>query len=387
MGTTRIFGKQETAAKIKTITAATTLTSIDSGKVIILNAAAGKVVTLPSVAVAGFKLKVIVGAAFATTNFTVVSPTAKIQGGAVVNSVFVAAADENTILGLYMPDRNILILFFDFFHCSTLEGNDKIYSIILKELEDGWNFSKITLKKVDVKEIRMKRMIEKLKSSSTRRIKDLAANIKAYESNLKSYSKTIFEQIQGRNIAMTEYEALVKIDKTFDEAIVKSIEEVKSLPFVKSINLTGEGIVIKYGKLSFSKVYDTTQDEDESTTRKGKVKCYLGEFTLKIKGDVIEITNKHPVVRESGDEYHHMHINDDHMCLGDYAVKVKELMGSFKYKDLAYLMYSYLKSYNPNDKHISFELFYKLREKEGKFDSDGKPLRVERQTKIVGEHK
>ena len=38
MATTRVFGKQETAAKIKTITAATTLTSSDSGKVIILNA-------------------------------------------------------------------------------------------------------------------------------------------------------------------------------------------------------------------------------------------------------------------------------------------------------------------------------------------------------------
>jgi len=97
MATTRVFGKQDTAKKIKTITAATTLTSNDSGKVLILNAAAGKVVTLPSVAVSGFNLKVIVGASFATTNFTVVAPTAKIQGGAIVNSVFVPAADENTI--------------------------------------------------------------------------------------------------------------------------------------------------------------------------------------------------------------------------------------------------------------------------------------------------
>ena len=97
MGKTRIFGKQDSASKIKTIALATTITDVDSAKVLILNAAAGKVVTLPSVAVAGFKLKVIVGAAFATTNFTVVAPTAKIQGGAIVNSVFVPAVDENTI--------------------------------------------------------------------------------------------------------------------------------------------------------------------------------------------------------------------------------------------------------------------------------------------------
>jgi hypothetical protein len=97
MGTTRVFGKLGTAATIKTITAATTLTDSDSGKVIILNAAAGKVVTLPSVAVAGFNVKIIVGAAFATTNFTVVALTNKIQGGVIVNSTYVPAVDENTI--------------------------------------------------------------------------------------------------------------------------------------------------------------------------------------------------------------------------------------------------------------------------------------------------
>lgn len=97
MTTTRIFGKKDEAEKIKTITAAITLTDSDSGKVLILNAAAGVAITLPSVAVSGFNLKIIVGAAFATTNFTVVAPTAKIQGGAIVNSVFVPAADENTI--------------------------------------------------------------------------------------------------------------------------------------------------------------------------------------------------------------------------------------------------------------------------------------------------
>lgn len=95
--TTRIFGKKDADAKIKTIAAATTLTDSDSGKVILLSAAAGKVVTLPSVAVKGFNVKVLLGAAFATTNFTIVAPTAKIQGGAIVNSVYVPAVDENTI--------------------------------------------------------------------------------------------------------------------------------------------------------------------------------------------------------------------------------------------------------------------------------------------------
>ena len=84
------------ADNVVTPTAATTLTKADSGKTIMLNAAAGFAITLPA-PVAGLKFNFVVGAAFATTNFTVVSVGNIIQGGADVNSTFVPAANENTI--------------------------------------------------------------------------------------------------------------------------------------------------------------------------------------------------------------------------------------------------------------------------------------------------
>lgn len=79
-----------------TPTTAVTLNNGDSGKTILLNAAAGFAITLPTV-LAGLKYKFVVAAAFATTDFTIVSTTNVIQGGAIVNSVFVPAANENTI--------------------------------------------------------------------------------------------------------------------------------------------------------------------------------------------------------------------------------------------------------------------------------------------------
>jgi hypothetical protein len=79
-------------------TAAVTLGAGDSGKTIMLNAAEGFAITLPA-PVAGLKYKFLVAAAFATTNFTVVTDSGDnvIQGGAIVNSVFVPAANEDTI--------------------------------------------------------------------------------------------------------------------------------------------------------------------------------------------------------------------------------------------------------------------------------------------------
>lgn len=56
--------------KVQVISAATTLTAADSGKIFILDAAAGKTVTLPALA-EGLNFKFIVGAAFATDNWII----------------------------------------------------------------------------------------------------------------------------------------------------------------------------------------------------------------------------------------------------------------------------------------------------------------------------
>lgn len=81
-----------------TPTEATVLTAAQSGTVVFLNAAAGFAITLPAVA-AGLWFRFTVAAAFATTNFTVITPALAdlIQGGATVAGADVPAADEDTI--------------------------------------------------------------------------------------------------------------------------------------------------------------------------------------------------------------------------------------------------------------------------------------------------
>jgi hypothetical protein len=83
---------------METLTGAATLTAEDSGKVFILNAAAGAQITLPAVAdAAGQNYRFIVGALFATTAWTIRAASNRIQGGVIVNSTLVPGADENTI--------------------------------------------------------------------------------------------------------------------------------------------------------------------------------------------------------------------------------------------------------------------------------------------------
>lgn len=90
--------KLSSANNVRVITGATTLTDADSGQVLILKATGGAAVTLPSSATV-WNLKVIIGQAFASTAWTLVTAGGenKIQGGAIVNSTLVPAADEDTI--------------------------------------------------------------------------------------------------------------------------------------------------------------------------------------------------------------------------------------------------------------------------------------------------
>ena len=90
------ISKLSSAENIVTVSAATTLVKGNSGQISVLNAAAGAAITLPA-ATSKWNFKFLVGAAFATTNWTVVSPTQVIQGGAIVNSTYVPAVNENTI--------------------------------------------------------------------------------------------------------------------------------------------------------------------------------------------------------------------------------------------------------------------------------------------------
>ena len=72
-----------TRKNVHSLTGAYQCLDSDSGKVFVLNAAAGAAVTLPTVANTseGWNAKFIVGTAFATTDWTIVASAAVIKGG------------------------------------------------------------------------------------------------------------------------------------------------------------------------------------------------------------------------------------------------------------------------------------------------------------------
>ena len=90
-------GNDGEGVNIEILTAAKTLTGADSDKTFILGAAVGYAITLPAVAMKGWRAKFITGLAFATTNWTIVAATKVIQGSVIVNSTDVPGSNEDTV--------------------------------------------------------------------------------------------------------------------------------------------------------------------------------------------------------------------------------------------------------------------------------------------------
>ena len=91
------YGFQEGASAYEVVDAAKTLTSADNGKTFLMDAAAGKTITLPAVA-AGLKFRFVVTSTFETSNWIIDSAEGdNITGNLIVNGGAVPAAAEDQI--------------------------------------------------------------------------------------------------------------------------------------------------------------------------------------------------------------------------------------------------------------------------------------------------
>ena len=280
---------------------------------------------------------------------------------------------SDTPIAVYFEDRNILYLTFDILVAVQRENNKYIYDIILKELKI--HFDKIKFKKVNINDFVERQVFKKLKSNIENNIINCKNDLRNNELSIESYSKELLNYNKKRFELITALQNYDDINKNFDKNIRDSLKEVKGLKFIKSFKFAPEGIKFHFGKLSFE---DNIYNEDGSTS---KVKCYLGDYTLTL-GTSYSIDNKDFLI--VGDsKYHHMHKGSS-TCWGDYATEIPKLIAEFKYKQLCMLIYSWLKSFNPNDNIISFRRYYQARQIEGKFDENGKILKsYEKPPKVV----
>ena len=247
--------------------------------------------------------------------------------------------DGELEVGTYVKNRNLLVLYHGIFYFLNYTNSNKeednvgIY-LFINTLKDFIIKNKV--KTEDLTEVIKNRAIEVFKDEFKREISGNQRNIKQIEMDIISYNETIKKKFFDKEKNKRNILKMKDLLENLETNILKQVDEIKTLKFVKSTRLLLKGIKIDVGKIKIKDIY-------------------IGDFIIYITPRNIKFENVNP--QDSSKRLSHPHISgrEGSICFGNRKDLVYELLAKYDYKKLVYFLYLYLKSYNKNDKYNSIE--------------------------------
>lgn len=262
----------------------------------------------------------------------------------------VKIANMDLVIGCYLKDRNIIILYFDVINRTTLSylfRNELLFFFI-----DGiinWLKSK-KIKKVAVKDFMRKRLIKRYAEEITKEIQNknntIESRIKMVSDYEKGIIKDIRENLKDRKLIIE----LKKMSEKIEDTINKQMKEISELAFVKDVKLLVKGIRVDVGKIYIK------------WKRKN---IFIGEFYAYILPNEVKLENKKPLKKEDGGTpLQHPHINSsNNICWGGARhTQISKLLANYEYKKLMFMVYLFLKTYTDNDKFYHIDNWIEIEE-------------------------
>jgi hypothetical protein len=258
-----------------------------------------------------------------------------------VKPIKIEFQDKELILGHYIKERNIVLLYISPFYTNYSEENNEYLELMLKVFQE--KMKDIKLEKVDVAEKMKNAFIEKFKETINNKLKEIKGNLKYGEDEINNLQVSLLRAIRNSQLNRKQIEGLVAFSTNTDTTIKKAIEELKQLPFVSNIRLMSGGIYLDVGRISINH-----NDEE----------VYIGDFYLIISPDGVKVYCKNPILNLEGIETSHPHIDGNHNCYGgEREQKILEYLSTFDLKRLVYFIYMFLKTYTANDCYNSLPMW------------------------------
>ena len=234
--------------------------------------------------------------------------------------------------GCYMPNRNIVVLYFNPLYSDlNLEKEDRYLFKFIEVLKEF--VSKRKLETKDVSKMIEESMLNKFNKAIGDNLEGALDRVNNYYSCIATNQEDIVEKRRMIESESVSIEALKKVNKITIEGLKKQIELVKQLNFVKDVKLDNGEIVLEMPDIKIR-----WKEEDVS----------MGDYVITYQPNKIQIVNKKPIM-VSGEAAHHPHIRDNSICFGNRQDKMYDLLASLKLKQLTYFVYLFLKSYNKDD--------------------------------------
>jgi len=248
---------------------------------------------------------------------------------------------KELILGQYLKERNIIMLYINPFNTDYTTENNEYLDLVLKVFED--KMKEITLVKADVTEKMKFAFIEKFKTEVNNKLTEVKNNLKYNEDEINNLQSSLVRTIRNATLSRKQIEGLILFSTNTDDTIKKAVEEVKQLPFVKNVRLTGSGISLDVGSIKIK-----YKDEE----------VYIGDFYLIISPDGIKVYCKNPILNSENMEISHPHIDGNNNCYGsEREQKIIEYLSTFDLKKLVFFIYMFLNTYTAGDTYNSLDMW------------------------------
>jgi hypothetical protein len=272
---------------------------------------------------------------------------------------------ENRKIGKYFPEMNLIIIAYNPFYWYWGESSNKSYLEIHRDVAKA--IAEVKPVKQDITEKMKKMMIQGYKNEINEEIQRTEKDIRDTVESIKRREEDIVQMYRQNESKITQIEAMKELTTKVQDNLLKEIEEVKTLKFVKKVELEVNKIAVHVGKVTLTGIHtgeDEYGDEDED-----EYTIYAGDYIIDYYPGKIEIRNKDQL---PGTDKAHPHISYDvEPCWGNMGPKFMKLLGQLKIKELTFYIMSWLKTYNDDSPHMNIKEYYEARENEGKFDEEG----------------
>lgn len=273
----------------------------------------------------------------------------------------VEIAKQKITLASYLPNRNIIMLYFPIIEYTDLRigVKNQIVYYYLEELEKF--IKKNNIKGKNLRDTLKDRAIKKFLDQTRQRVVQVQNEMRQIQGRIQEYESTITGNWRRILECQKEIEGLGGIMENMGVEIKKHLEEIRKLKFIKRVGLSTQGIRMDYEMI-------TMRFENEDLE--------LGECSVWILPNKITIKNKQAVKEDGGATYHSPHIMDGTVCFGSDNTKVFEMLGKMDLKRLAHFLYLYLKTYNTESTYCALPKWKRLKEEQKK-KKDGAKIESE----------
>ena len=244
---------------------------------------------------------------------------------------------------IYVDKKNLIIIYFNPFpltpRTKIFEGNLRYLFAKLPIKTNFITTPAIQFTPEELRKINLQKNMKGFVNGINNKYIQIQKEIVRANENISTAEKSLITYHQEIITKTVQSTAMKNLIEDFEKGFEEKINELTKLPFLKSVELVNEGIKLDYGDILIDDIYI------------GNFYCVITPTEMKFYNiDKTRIFNNHQ----------HPHISDNNPCFGSGSNKAYELLGRMDFKQLAFFIGQFLRTYSKGNPYENISSWIKV---------------------------